>query len=68
MPESRLESESGPIPPALFGDLNDDEPKVRAAARVKLRGYDRQTLQSWLQIPGLPTRVRQQVAKELAGR
>lgn len=68
MPESRLASESGPIPPALFGDLNDDEPKVRAAARVKLRGYDRQTLQSWLQIPGLPTRVRQQVAKELAGR
>ena len=66
MPESRPGSES--IPPALFGDLNDDESKVRAAARVQLRGYDRQTLQSWLQIPDLPTRVRQQIAKELAGR
>jgi hypothetical protein len=56
------------VPDALLQDLNDDEPKVRAAARLQLRGYSTQTLQALLGEPGQPERVRQQIAKELSRR
>ena len=57
-----------PVPDALLKDLNDNEPKVRAAARLQLRGYSRQTLQALLGDADQPELVRQQIAKELSRR